>query len=818
MAADTLSFTATDPIAFGTSAPHTLTLTGSNPGTATALSTFAPSLTDQSPGNPTTVVKSGPGGWALSGGNTYTGTTTVNAGLLRVDGSLANTASVTVNAGGAIGGAGVIAAPISIAGGAAPGAAPAGAGGSTLTVDSDLALADGAALDYNLNTAGQAGGAGGNDFTTVSGNLTLGGNITLSVSAGPDFDNGGDYVLLHYGTLTDNSAGFSGWTVAGGYAHTTFSIDAANNNIDINLVRQILTWTGVNGGGIQNASWDTTGGSTNWADPTPAAAGFVSGSGVNVVFADANPLTPGVNVPNSSGLAVVSIQADGVAPASITFTNAGSAAGGVNYALANAGGTVGISGSTTITLLGTGGVTLQSPNSFTGAVAIQAGHLQLQDPAALGATSQVTVAAGGALELQGGLVFGNSAATGTIPLVLNGPGLAASPAGALDSVGGNNTYSGPITIGSGGATIAASQAGTTLTLTGGVDLSSGGDLTIDGDGTTVFPTGKIPLKGSGNLIKNGSGTANLLVTNTTAFTGATIVNAGTLQGNLAGSPTTSSLAPGQPLTINAGASVLLNAGGSSNDGLGYYAADPSLITINGGTLNVGNATSTNHETVQAVIFSGGTITSGAGTGSRFIFDNTVTTLAAATPAIISATQISLRGKSNFSSDAPVTFNVVRGTAPVDLAISSIIASDAAAATLIKTGPGILQLAAASTYTSGTQIDGGMLRVVNTSGSATGTAGVTVNSGATLAGSLAPCARFHQRVGHSGQRGNRRRLERRHAHLERRAHHTGRRDRQLRALRRPQWHEQSARRSHRRQSQSQRKLHGRHRRRSADRHL
>ena len=53
--------------------------------------------------------------------------------------------------------------------------------------------------------------------------------------------------------------------------------------------------------------------------------------------------------------------------------------------------------------------------------------------------------------------------------------------------------------------------------------------------------------------------------------------------------------------------------------------------------------------------------------------------------------------------------------------------------LSKIGVGELKLTAANTYTAGTLVSGGILRVNNTSGSGTGTGSVTVASGGTLAG-------------------------------------------------------------------------------------
>jgi fibronectin-binding autotransporter adhesin len=77
-AANTMSFTGTGSIAFGGSGARTLTLTGSNTGN----NTLAPILGDGS-GGATSLIKSGAGTWVLSGANTYTGGTTINAGTLQ---------------------------------------------------------------------------------------------------------------------------------------------------------------------------------------------------------------------------------------------------------------------------------------------------------------------------------------------------------------------------------------------------------------------------------------------------------------------------------------------------------------------------------------------------------------------------------------------------------------------------------------------------------------------------------------------------------------------------------------------------------------
>jgi fibronectin-binding autotransporter adhesin len=155
------------------------------------------SLSFQQKGTGTTTLS------AAANSNTYTGGTVVSAGMLLVNTAAGTgTGTVEVQSGGTIGGTGSITGALAIDGGGT--LAP---GSSTFAANGGISLADNSQIAFTLGTT--------SNKVTDAGALSLGQDITLSLTPGSGFGVG-TYSLINFGgSLTDNSSSFSGWTVSG---------------------------------------------------------------------------------------------------------------------------------------------------------------------------------------------------------------------------------------------------------------------------------------------------------------------------------------------------------------------------------------------------------------------------------------------------------------------------------------------------------------------------------------------------------------------------------------------------------------------------
>lgn len=212
---------------------------------------------------------------------------------------------------------------------------------------------------------------------------------------------------------------------------------------------------------------------------------------------------------------------------------------------------------------GSGKWTLTGAGSnYAGNTNVNAGILNIQGNSALGSSNRGTsVASGATLQIES--VFDLNYTTAET-VTLNGAGVGG--AGALQNVGGNNTFAGLIAF-AGPARINSDAGFLNLSATG-VITGPTFDLTVGGAGD-VRIAGVIGTT-SGGVNKDGSGTLTLAGVNT--YTGATSVSAGTLALAATGGLSADSelvLAPGATLDVSAlsafslGANAAFSATGST---------------------------------------------------------------------------------------------------------------------------------------------------------------------------------------------------------------------------------------------------------------
>jgi autotransporter-associated beta strand protein len=223
--------------------------------------------------------------------------------------------------------------------------------------------------------------------------------------------------------------------------------------------------------------------------------------------------------------------------------------------------------------LGINTLTLTKANTYTGGTVIgvvnqaNAGALRLSGSGKLG-TDGPLVVYGGALELNG--------TTQTVTALTLGEGSAASTSSIAIGTGelklaGDLEYR--PTTNSNGASISSEALGKlsllgsrTFLVANSTNAASAIDLTVSSNIQNADAT-------SGALIKDGAGV--LLLTGTNTYTGGTAVNAGALQ--VTASTSLPSLTTPGKITVAAGASLLIKAGGSGE----FAATDIANLAANG---------------------------------------------------------------------------------------------------------------------------------------------------------------------------------------------------------------------------------------------
>ena len=467
------------------------------------------------------LTKEGAGMLTLSGANAYTGTTTISAGVLNIQnadalGTASNTSTTTV------------------------------ANGAVLQIANNITTTNKGTLI--LNGSGTGSGA----LQNVSGNNTWNSAITLasdatvfSSAAGSTLNLSTDYATAYTLTMGNHTltidgpgnvwananvgvAGDTGGLIKNGtgkltfYGYNTFYTGATVVNAgSLDLIVGPFTpgWYGINGAltigtgpsnpalagtvnvNIQSNSY------TNQISPTSAVTinsdgalnvGASTGLGSLTLNGGQMNISTGVSVTPSGDItsntnsahetSLISGGALNLTTGNINVTRDSTLASDLTISSAI--------GGTNLAKNGSGILTLSGANSYSGTTSVNAGVVNIQNNTALGTgAGGTTVAAGAALQMQGGITVTGEA------LTLNGTGVSSD--GALRNISGNNTWTGAVTLGS--ATRINSDAGT-LAFSGGIS-GAGQNLTIGGAGNTSV-SGGIGIT-TGTLTKDGAGALTL---------------------------------------------------------------------------------------------------------------------------------------------------------------------------------------------------------------------------------------------------------------------------------------------------------------------
>ena len=641
------------------------------------------------------LTKSGPGTLVLTGTNTYSGTTTVNAGVLQVgnggaSGSLGS-GNVTDN--------GILvfntSSAVTLPGGIVGTGSLAQSGTGTLTLTGPNAY--------------------GGTTTLNTGTLSLG--ASTAIGTGTLIINGGalDSALPNLVNAGNNPQSWNAdFTFAG-----TNSLNLGTGAVAMSATRtvNVSANTLTVGGSISGAGLIKTGSGTlllsgvnTFAGAAILSAGTLS-VGADTNLGSANGLTFDGGTLQITGTSLTSYAAGFIGSHAVTLTNGKTVSLDIN----NAANTFTISqilnqGSGGLTKLGAGTLVLTAANTYTGTTSLSAGVLQVGNGGSTGDLGSSNVVDNGSLIFnRSGAITVSNAISGTGSLTQAGPGTLTLTAA--------NTYSGATTMSAGTLSVGADSnlgSGNALVFDGGALQITGVALNNFGLHTPTFNTGKtvgldianagniftvsqILNQGGGGLAKLGAGT--LVLTGTNTYSGITTVNAGILQ--IGDGSSTGNLGSGN---VTNNTSLIFNSSGASTVS-GVISGNGSLSQIGTGTVTLSG---TNSYT-GATTMSAGTLSVGADAN-----------LGNANPLIFNGGTLQVTGTALTSYAAGAI-----GSHPVTLTVGKSVGFDVSNAAntftvnqvlnqgfggLTKLGAGTLVLSGANTYTGPTTLSAGTLSV------------------------------------------------------------------------------------------------------------
>jgi autotransporter-associated beta strand protein len=656
-----INFTNSGSLGFVGTTSTSLTLTGNNTGN----NTLAATITDSSPGL-TSVIKSGPGVWALTGVNTYSGVTNITAGTLQINSStsLGNTSNVTIGNATLEGQATFTLARNIVL----------GSPNSTVLVDDGQALTIGSNISGTgtLNFSGNTGPLGSTLTLSGTGDTYSGGTIvngTLAITTNTALGTGG-VTLLNNSNLTVNPAPQSltnNITIPAGDTGNLSFVNAASTSYSgivtgnaTSVLNLNVTSNPLSPNGNATTQFGNFDGNINIT---------LVGNGSVRLFAVTNFANATINLESNTGGAFYTRTSNTVSIGALT----GVAGSILNSASTDSGTTIWQIGSLntndefdgnifqtdngntsieSLNKVGTGILTLTGTNLYSGNTTFTGGEIDFANITNIG--NGTLSFNGGALQWAtstntdisnrpvyfntGGGNFDTNGNTITLAGTIgdNGPGGFTVSGGGELELGGAGVYNGSTTISSGtlemlvgnaiapNSTVNISNAGELevngqagviggLNGTGTVDLGSG-SLTMGQNNASTTYSGTIMGESDGGITKTGTG--QLTLGGTLSYSGPTMISGGNLvlDSNL----------PNSSVTVAAG---------------GILVSGPSLVITNNVTL-----------------LGGGRIYMG-GSGSNVLTVGTLTWNTNGTAGIL----MNLSNTSSTSDSINITGNLIGGT-------------------------------------------------------------------------------------------------------------------------------------------------------------
>lgn len=637
-------------------------------------------------------------------------------------------------------------------------------GGLFTTGSNGQYLLNGGVGNQNVNILGFLQGPGdglaialgdGEDSISIGASA----NITTQ-SAGAALFNGGagnDIFNLYYnGAWIHNTAGFETINISPNTAVTLTGTNA--DATQINVQGGSVT---VNSGaplGVVTSTVDI-GTFANLNLNYAASANFnhtLTGSGGLNVNAAGNTITFGGNGSGYSGAVGVGANTTAVIGAANALgTGAITNNGTVSWADFDLANDIGGTGGLIYTGVGTGD--LSGNNSFSGGIDIRGGSLRVVNVGALG-TGAVTSTTGGVI-----LQLDNSTNQVLANNLTGALVLAKTSTGILD-VTGTNTYTGGTLIDTGAIRVDSfARLGT-----GPVIANVGGSLILNYNGAGQLLQTAPFMTGAGSFIKEGTG--NVVMNQTSTYTGGTTIRAGRIGLNNGAALGTGDIQIDSGAELGVGGIILnnnLTGSGlvrkTANNVVELYGnnsgftgtiqiEDGTLYTTNGnalgaGTLQIDNGTNVRlnnaaDTTVLAGLTGSGSFEKqGAGratlTGNGSAFTGGVS---------ITGGTLQIAGEQNIGNAS--VFIGSAGTLALDTAsntqLGNFIYGDGR---LVKSGTGTVFVTNANIYTGGTDIQQGAIRVTDTS--FLGTGAVTVQAGAALDLSINGAATYNGAISGAG---------------------------------------------------------------------